>query len=230
MKRKIKSVLKTLCLVVVTIMTTSCDLEVKEKFVFDDGVEPLETFGSTTPWQWIQGQASKPVVPPALLPEFSYMKQAIELTGLQNLYNDASTKRSFFLLKDIAWTKSGGIMATEFPGALSLTDPKVNINKLRNILLYHIITTYVDQGPDNLYVVDKDYSYNSLYTGTILNIVTIRRDRLYTMVLNANSSLITVATRKTANVNLHNYVFSNGNSVGHILVDYIKNEDFKSVP
>lgn len=224
MKSKIISVIKTLCLVVVTIMVSSCDLELKEKFVFNPDVDPVQTFGSTTPWQWIQGQTTT-IVKPATVPDFTFMKRAIELTGLQSVYDDPSNKYSLFLLKDIAWTKpTTGIMAAEFPLAGgSLTHPSVSISKLRNILLYHNITTYVDQGPNNLLVVDVDYSFTSLYKSTI---VTIRRDREYRMVLNASATLIPLTTRKTTTVNLHSYVFSNGNSVGHILVDHIKNENY----
>lgn len=230
MKSNIKSVLKTMVFVFMTVMTTSCELAIQEKFEFDDEVSDDVTFGSTTAWQWIVGQSTT-IVKPATAPDFTFMKEAIELTGLQGLYDDPSTKRTFFLLRNSAWTKAGGILAAEFPGALTLTDPQVNINKLRNLLLYHILDTYVDQGPV-LLVVNTDYVFNSLYTGTFLNVVVVRRDRIKNMFLNQPSSAVFIpaTTRKPASVSLHNYVFANGNSVGHILIDYIRNENFKSVP
>jgi hypothetical protein len=221
MKTKIKTAIKSVICLCFAVLATGCDLQVQEKFVFDDQVEPQVTFGTMNAWEWIQTNPKG---------EFTYMKQAIELTGLQSTYSNMTDKRTFFLLKDLAWTKVPGIMSVEFPGATSLVDPKVNIDKLRNILLYHTITTYVDQGPDNLVTLDKDYPYNSLYTGTKLNIVTIRRDRNYIMVLNQSPALIPSILRKGGSVKLHNYIFSNGNSVAHILEDYIKNEAFKSVP
>ena len=73
---------------------------------------------------------------------------------------------------------------------------------------------------------DKDYSYESLYTGTILNVVTIRRDKNYILQLNNSAKLIPSPLRKTTGVKLNNHIFSNGNCVAHILEDHIKNEAF----
>ena len=219
MKSKIKLIIKSVCCLCLIVVATGCDLEVHEKFVFDPDTDPQYTFGSTTPWEWIQTDPKG---------DFSLLKQAIEITGMQAEFSDTSNKRTLFLLKNIGWTKSGGLFPAELK-VTSLTDPKLDINKLRNILRYHIITTYVDQGPDNLYILDKNYFYTSLYyTGTEFDKMSIYRDRNYGMNLNRAPELL--PTKKGAGVKLHNYIFSNGNSVAHLIEDFVRNNNFNSNP
>lgn len=233
MKTKIKFAIQYVLVSFLVLLVTGCDLEVKEKFKFDAGIEPQVTFGSKTPWQFIQEQNSFPLPPvqpappaeqlpiPAKINEYLFMKQAIEVTGMQGEYSNLTDKRTFFFLKDVAFIQ---ILTTEFSNAKFIIDPVtatvnplININKLRNILRYHILTTYVDQGPDNLFIVDKDYVFTSLWKATPMS---LRRNINFTIVLNQLVSLNTVALRRGGNCTLHNYIFSNGNSVAHVLTTF----------
>lgn len=215
MKNNIKILKNSILFVCLMLLTMGCDLEVQDEFEFDADVNPQITFEEMTPWEWLQTNPDE---------EFYYLIQAIELTGLQAEFDVNTNGRTYFLLKDKGWIKWNGIVNRELGRDKDLANADVEL--LTNILKYNIITTYVDQGPDNLITVDKDYPFTTLYPGPEgNNIMTLSRDRNYTIQMNRSPDLS--ATVKGTNVKLHNYIFSNGTCVAHLYEDYVKNEPFQ---
>lgn len=212
MRNKLKLGIMSVAVMFLTFLVAGCDLDVRPKFVFDKDVGEQITFGSMTPWEFIQSNPKK---------EYDYLKEAIELTGLQELYNGKGDRKTYFFLKDTAWAKvPNGLLNREFGGGLTkLNDPaKVNINKLRNVLRYHILTLYLDQSPEFLPVSDKSYIFSTYYTTGEVNLFSVARNKFFNLRLNASTEF--PATKKVANVSLHNYIFSDGNSVAHVIEDY----------
>ncbi len=227
MKNIFKTGIKTVLLLCLVVFVTGCDLEPRPKFEFDNGVVPLYTFGAMTPYEWLSTNPKG---------EFTIMKQAIDLTGLQELYNGKGSKKTYFLLKDIAWTKSAGIFLVELNKTPNLIDPltgvantKVDINKLRNLLRYHVLDAYVDQGPQ-LYTAGKNYIFTTYYTTGAANKFSVSRGKTFTLGTNGESTF--PVGKKGGNVKLHNYIFSDGNSVAHLMEDYSRYDlnYFNSLP
>lgn len=209
MKNRIKQNLYTLLLVCISVVTLSgCDLEIQDNFVFDPETNPQFTFGATTPWEWLQTNPNE---------EYTFMVEAIKHAGLEAEFSNATSKRTYFFIKDTGWSdpdKPNTILNREFGSQTILiadTDPV----KMRNVLLYYILNTYVDQGPGNLFTLDENYTFNTLSPDPNNQIMTLRRDWNYGIGLNYSPDLppTTIAT----GCKLHNYIFSSGNSVAHIV-------------
>lgn len=216
MTRKGNNTLKIFVCMLLTVVLTGCDLELQDGFEYDSQVEPQFTFGETTAWEWLQTNPQG---------EFDYMIEAIQLTGLEDEFNSASLERTFFLIKDLGFTHNGGILKQEF-GSNSIPLADVDPVKLRNIMMYYILDTYVDQGPDELEVLDVDYNFNTLSEDPNNSYMTVRRT--WAHVLNLNKSTdITSATKREGIVRLHNYIFSNGNAVGHMVDRHVRTAKFE---
>lgn len=215
MKKNIKLKLNAVILVCIAIITFGCDLKPQEKFEFDPATTPQVTFGAMTPWEWIQSNPKN---------EFNFLIEAIKLTNLQEEYSNTTDKRTYFLLKDFGWTNFNGIKRREFGNPnVSLAD--VDPIKLRKILLYYIVPTYVDQGPGHLLTLDANYTFETLSTDPLNQIMTLSRDWNYT--IGINNSPVLPTTKFSANVKLHNYIFSNGNSVAHLLENHVRLAPFE---
>jgi len=102
------------------------------------------------------------------------------------------------------------------------------LDRLRNILNYHIIDDYVDQGPENLPVLLTNYFFQTLLSGDE-GVISVHRDERFRMFINKEPLRNELATglpsnARRAQVQNHNYVFSNG--VGHQVRDYSRNRPF----
>ncbi|ANW95847.1 hypothetical protein AXE80_05930 [Wenyingzhuangia fucanilytica] len=196
----------------------SCDLEPQERFEFDPEVSPQVTFGSTTAWEWLQTNPKD---------EFGFMIEAIRLTGLEDIYNSKTENYTYFLMKDGNWTNNGpGFFSKEFNLKNTagkdpvdvFADPKVDLNIVKEALLHLILRDYVDQGPGHLKSLDVNYTFNTLSNDVNNKTMTISRDWNYNMQLNAADDLPPGNLGKiNSSVGFHNYIFSNGNTVAHIL-------------
>lgn len=197
-------------LAIVTILFSSCELTLQQKVPFNPETPVLATFKNQTAWEWIKTHPGD---------DFTLMEQAINVTGLQNLYSQVDSQRTYLLLKNISFTQSNGVLQVitgSRNGDLSKLS-LANTQRLKNILMYHIINQYVDQGPDNLKVVYKDYFFQTLLPG-LNGRVSINRNDSFNMVFNASSIL--PATKKGTIGAFHNYVLKNG--VAHLLTTYIR--------
>lgn len=208
MKKSIKQNWYIFLLICTASIFTGCDLEVQEKFEFDPETEPQFTFGATTPWEWIKTNPGG---------EYNYLRAAIIHAGLEEEFSNTTDKRTYFFVKDEGWSseRANTILNKEF-GSQNILIEDTDPVKLRSILRYYILSTYVDQGPDNLFTLDAHYEFKTLSPDPINNKMTLRRDWNYVIGLNYSPDLPaeTIATSSQ----LHNYIFSNGNSVAHIIV------------
>ncbi|WP_158837322.1 hypothetical protein [Polaribacter sp. L3A8] len=92
--------------------------------------------------------------------------------------------------------------------------------KVKNILLYYIVPKYKDLGSGLLQTLDVNHGVKTLSNDHINNFMTLRRDWIYVIGLNYFEDLPSFA--KVTSCKLYNYIFSNGNSVAHILTRYAR--------
>lgn len=203
---------------------TSCDLPVQPKFEFESEIGELVTFEDQTVLEWMRSPASLGANNNA---NFDIFVSAIEKLGMEDEYNDSNDRRTFLMLKNEAFLANGEIFSV-----LDVTDidslDDVGLDRLRNILNYHIIDDFVDQGPEGLPVLLTNYFFQSLVPGDD-GVVAIHRDERFRMFVNKEPLLNELAAGLPSNarrsqVQNHNYVFSNG--VGHQIRDYARNRPF----
>lgn len=210
--QKISFFSKPLCIAVLFI---GCDLEIQEEFEFDPALPELVTFEDQTAFEWINTNSAD---------KFNYMIEAIELTGLQDLYNSSDNGRTFLLFEDRAFTDNNqllNLVTGSNDGNLADGD----IDLLRDILMYHVIDEYVDQGPDQLPKLNTHVTFQTLYENAdpLATIVTVSRDERFR--LNVNYDPVLPSSRRRTIPTSHNYVFGNG--IGHICNRYIRIKNFE---
>lgn len=207
-------------LIVMLCFATSCDLPVQPDFEFESEIGQLATFEDQTVLEWMSSPASVNSNPNS---NFDIMVRAIELTGLEAEYNDPSDRRTFLMLNNEAFTGNNRIFDVLDISSLDSLEAD-GFDRLRNILQYHIISEFVDQGPEALPVLLTNYSFQSLVPGEEGEII-VHRDERFRMFINKQPLVNEIATglpsmARRTDVRNHNYVFSNG--VGHQLRDYAR--------
>ena len=203
---------------------TSCDLPVQPNFEFESEIGELPTFEDQTVLEWMRSPASLGANNSA---NFDIFVSAIEKLGMEDEYNDPNDRRTFLMLKNEAFTANGEIFAVLGVTAIDSLDAE-GLDRLRNILNYHIIDDYVDQGPENLPVLLTNYFFQTLLSGDE-GVISVHRDERFRMFINKEPLRNELATglpsnARRAQVQNHNYVFSNG--VGHQVRDYSRNRPF----
>lgn len=235
MKNNLKRIIQSVLFVCSAMFVVGCDLEKQEDFDFKPETAPIVTFGSMTPLEWIMTNPGG---------EFDYLIKAIELTGSEDLFSKDLANKTFFLLKDEAFRvddtrvfrNKNEMMSLEFkikhPAANKPAQDPAELNtltaaqlsSLKDLLAYHVITTYVDQGPEHLYVMDKDYQFATVFQGPNNNVMSLRRNRNFGIEFNRDATL--PSSRKGGSVNRHNYIFANGTCVAHLMTEYTKISPF----
>lgn len=209
--------LRLVVLLIFAMLISSCDLRLQQKIPFSPETPALPTFKDQTAWDWVQSNPKG---------DFIYMQQAINVTGLQNIYSQLDSQITYLLLKDVAFTQTNGILQVitgSTRGNLATLNAN-NTQRLKNLLMYHVINQYVDQGPDNLKVLSKDYFFQSLLPGPT-GIISINRQPNFYMVFNQSPTLpITKKGTTNGTQTLHNYILKNG--VAHLLPTYIRATPF----
>lgn len=188
-------------------LTFSCDLEPQDRFEYVPSI-PLEvTFDTITVLDWISRRGN-----------LGLMERAIEITGLEAEYNrtNGGGDRTFMLLDNRAFTDRGEILQALSGNRGAEYIDSVDVDQLRNVLLYHIVDQYVDQGPDNLPVVNTEYIFQTLLPGGD-GLMSINRDERFRLNINRAPSL--PERKKGTRIREHNYVFSNG--IAHLTRDYL---------
>ncbi|MEM9261395.1 MAG: fasciclin domain-containing protein [Bacteroidota bacterium] len=196
---------------------TSCDLPVQPKFEFEPEIAELATFEDQTVLEWMRSDAS---IGGNTNANFDILVDAIELTGLEAEYSNASDNRTFLMLNNEAFTGGGEIFSVLQVDALDSLDA-AGIDRLRTILRYHIVEDYVDQGPEALPVLLVNYFFQTLIPGDDGRI-SFNRDERFRMNINRADGL--PGTARGTQVRQHNYVFSNG--VGHHIRDYVRTRPY----
>lgn len=216
---KTRNLLKLLTLAGLVFLLTSCDLEVQKPYEFQPEVFPLETFENQTVWEWLQTQKSPGGLAAVDQYKFDFLVEAIQLTGMQEEFNRKGDKRTFLLLNNNAFDDANEILQT-LTGSTKKTLKDANVDRLKNVLKYHILEEYVLQIP-TLEVFGQEYIFQTLLPGEDGKIVLQRNER-YAITVNSTTSLST--TVRSAGVRSHNYQFNNG--IGHVLNDYVRNKPF----
>jgi len=232
--------LKFVGIIALTFLLTGCDLGLQEEFDFKPEALSDTPFENMTAWEWIESRT------PGLMSngrynavEFDYLRAAIIKADMVNEYNQAATTdRTYLLLNNNAFTGGGDIiqLITGSGSAsvnnpvnktadetMQLVDTPAKLEKLKTILRYHIVTTYILQVP-TLYKVDVDYLFQTLISGDD-GLIAFRRDVIWRITVNSpGAPLPDLATQESEAVLNHNYKFKNG--IGHVIADPVRNKPY----
>lgn len=210
---------------------SSCDLELQRGFDFEPEVDLTDPFADLTAWEWLQTRTARNDEGGLIGEEFDYMIAAIEKAGMVEEYNDPSiTDRTYLMLNNNAFTGNGDVIdivkgsptVGEDATPAEVID-SADVEILKKILQYHIVTTYVAQVP-TLFEFGVNYVFQTLIPGED-GIIVMRRDDRYRIDVNRSPApLPSTATSQNERVRGHNYVFQNG--IGHIIADPVRNKPY----
>ncbi|MBD0724711.1 hypothetical protein B6A10_05925 [Flavobacterium sp. L1I52] len=266
MKKYIKMLLAT-CLVATL---GSCTLGVQEQFDFKgETYSEEDPFANITAWDYIQTRKSNAIrdaqgrfklvsntsVLGASGDELDFMIAAIKKVGYEDLYNQTeTTSRTYLLLNNNAFTGNNDRdIIKSIRGAQLADNSTVNpdtyfdnwtpeqLNLLKAVLKYHIVTDFVAQKPTiptyDVYVLFKTLLPKVVTDGAGLPVslsedkaaISFSRDVDARSTLKVNESGSPLPeTANTAgwdeNVRRHNYVFSNG--IGHYLNESVRYQPY----
>lgn len=232
---KIKS-LKFIGILVLTLLLSNCNLGLQEEFDFVPDANTDNPFENMTALEWIESRS------PGLLStgrynvtEFDYLLAAIKKAGMEDEFNQTATKeRTFVLLNNNAFLGAGDVIQIVTGSAtvpvnetaeqtMERVDTPVKMEKLKNVLRYHIVTTYILQVP-TLFTKDLDYLFQTLIPGDD-GLIAFKRNVIYQVVINSQTApLPATAINEFENVFSHNYQFKNG--IGHVIQDPVRNKPY----
>jgi len=138
-----------------TAFLSSCDLELQRGFDFEPEVDLTDPFADLTAWKWLQTRTTRTEEGGLIGEEFDYMIAAIEKAGMVEEYNNASiTDRTHLMLNNNAFTGDGDVIdiVKGSPDIAEGATPaevidSADVEILKRVLQYHIVTTYVAQVP-----------------------------------------------------------------------------------
>jgi len=235
-----KKSLKFIGVISMLFLLSGCDLPLQEEFNFKPEVDILAPFENITAWEWIQTRSSTTTQAPYLGSEFDYFKAAIIKADMVEEYNQIATKeRTYLLLNNNAFLGAGDVIniitgsAAAIPAGetaeqtMARVDTPAELDKLKAVLRYHIVTTYILQVP-TLFTRNLDYVFQTLIPGTD-GLIAFRRTTdgsvQWTITVNSPTApLPATATAEFENVINHNYQFKNG--VGHVIADPVRNKPY----
>ncbi|GGZ25235.1 hypothetical protein GCM10007049_17160 [Echinicola pacifica] len=200
-------------------MALACDMNLQPQFDYNAEIVDAPPFDMTV-LEWMRSVNQDPALEVNGLPEFSYLLEAIDRTGLEELYNKPEDNRTFFLLKNQAWKSSGQLLA-HVAGSANFPLDSISTEKLEHILKYHIVDAYVDQGP-GLPSLDKNFKFQTLVPGDT-GVVYIKRGWTFDLSVNRGAEALPSNAKGIA-VELHNYKFTNG--IAHQVTGYFRYRPF----
>lgn len=223
---RLKNNLQLFSILFFSFLTLGCNLGIQDSYNFVPSYESAHTFGEQTAWEWLSAPPNNE--DKATNEELNYMKASIELTGLIDLYNNKSAKRTFFMITDAGF--DGVLNELSIQYSLEQLQDKndiltKDIVKLRNILKYHIIDTYIDQGEDEITGIDASYYFDTLSEDPNNGTIEISKAWYLDIIINTTD----VANRRKVVVDKHNFVFSNGNTIAHMINSYARRDAFSSL-
>lgn len=211
------------------LLLASCDLSLQEEWEY-----VREPFGNQptgmTAFEWMQMINSNSTYnDDDGIPQFEFMLQAIERAGVQDLYNDPTASRTFFLLRNNAFNGGGQFLA-HTTGDNDNPIDSVSADRLEHALRYHLLEESLSQNdvPKN----DTHLYYQTLVPGDT-GVMEINK-RLFNQQIRINTSIARVgapnipstmpSSSRGRGVDLHNFIFTNG--VGHQLNGYVRYQPF----
>ncbi|CAM3321035.1 hypothetical protein [Zobellia roscoffensis] len=227
--------IKILLLAGLMVFLHGCDLDLQERFVFEPDVDLTDPFDNLTAWEFftsdrVNGDFNEDGE--LIGDNYDYLAAAIEAADMIDEYNSTNSDRTYLMLNNNAFTGGGNVIEL-ITGSEEIAEgetpaevmTRADMNVLRLILQYHIITTYITQN-DPLFVYDVNYEFQTLIPGEAGKIV-LRRDNQLRIDVNTNPApLPSTATGGGNNERLrnYNYVFKNG--IGHSLNDPVRNQPY----
>ena len=265
-----KTYLKIILATFMVATLSSCSLDVQEQFKFEGELYTEEDpFTNMTAWEYIQTRVAKTPRDADNKfklqsntnrlgfsgDELDLMIAAIKRVGYEDLYNQTATSgRTYLLLNNNAFTGNNStrdivraITGSQLPNNATLGPETYfddwtpeQLNQLKAILRYHIVTHYVDQDTvptANVFVQFETLlpKVNTDALGVPVSLsnenaeISFTRDgdARYTLRVNHIGSPLP-ETANTANnnenVRRHNYVFNNG--VGHYLQEPVRYQPY----
>jgi len=206
-----------------------CDLDLQEGFTFKPDVDLTDPFDDITAWQFLQQNTQLNEEGELDGELYNYMVAAIEAAGLVEEYNGTNSNRTYLFLNNNAFTGGGDVIDLitgeeevgegETPADVMA---RADLDVLRTILRYHVITEYVEQ----LTLAERNvnYTFQTLIPGENGEIV-LRRDERYRVDINRDPApLPSSATSQNERIRNYNYVLSNG--IGHTIADPVRNAPY----
>ncbi|NJB35139.1 fasciclin domain-containing protein [Croceivirga sp. JEA036] len=227
--------LKAITVLTIALITVGCDLELQDRFVFEPEVNLEDPYKDITAWQFLSSsQVNNQFNEDGALigDNYDYMSAAIEAAGLIDEYNTPNDGRTFLMLNNNAFLGNGDVIAlvTGSPDIEEGETPaevmaRADLDVLRLVLRYHIISTYITQN-DPLVEFGVNYTFQTLIPGEDGKIVLRRDDRLRVDINRNPAPLPSTATGGGNNERIrnYNYVFSNG--IGHSINDPVRNKPY----
>ena len=223
----------TFLLLIVTL--ASCDLQLQENFEFEPEVDAENPFEDGTAWDFIQATTQFNEEGGIVGEHFNYLEAAIEKAGMVDEFNQTNTTdRTYLLLNNNAFLGNNdvidiitgsdtiGVGATPTE-TMERVDTPEKLEKLRTVLKYHIVETYIAQVP-TLEVFDVWYLFQTMIPGED-GLIAFKRDFTWRIDINRNGApLPATATSQGERVRNHNYIFNNG--IGHHLADPVRNQPY----
>jgi len=208
----------------------SCDLALQENFEFVPEVDLSNPYDEISALDFIQSRIFLTDKGNLDGDELDYMAAAIKRVGMESKYSGSDTSRTYLLLNNSAFTGGGDIVdiVTGSPEVMEGESPdevmaRVDVDILRTVLEYHIVTSYVDQVP-TLFEFGVNYIFQTLIPGED-GVISMRRNERYRIDINrAPAPLPSSATTQWERVRNHNYVFNNG--IGHFISDAVRNKPY----
>lgn len=231
MMKNIKNI-KILALASFTMFLFGCDLDMQERFVFEPDVDLTDPYANITAWEFFNLPQVNGLDEDGTFngDNYNYLVAAIEAAGMIDEYNTSNSGRTYLMLNNNAF-EGGGDVIQLITGSEDVADgetpaqvmARADIDVLRLILQYHIITTYITQN-DPLIEFDVNYEFQTLISGETGKIVLRRDNRLRVDVNRDPAPLPSTATSQNERLRNYNYVFNNG--IGHSLNDPVRNEPY----
>lgn len=209
-----------------------CDLPVQERFVFEPDVDLTDPFDQLTAWEFFNLPQVNGADEEGSLngDNYDYLVAAIQAAGMVNEYNTPNSGRTYLMLNNNAF-EGGGDVIQLVTGSADVADgetpsevmARADIDVLKLVLQYHIITSYVTQN-DPLIEFNVNYEFQTLIPGEAGKIILRRDDRLRIDVNRSPAPLPSSATSEFERLRNYNYVFNNG--IGHSLNDPVRNQPY----
>tara|TARA_R110002049_G_scaffold3340_3_gene25686 strand:+ start:6804 stop:7502 length:699 start_codon:yes stop_codon:yes gene_type:complete len=221
----------TITMLAMCMLLVGCDLELNTGYDFDAELDLVDPFENLTAWEWIQTRTTLNEEGNLSGEEMNYLIEAIKVAGMIDEYNQTvTTDRTYLLLNNNAFTGGGDIIqivtgSSDVPDGETpaQTMARADLDKLRTILNYHIVTTYINQVPV-LFKFNVNYLFQTLIPGED-GLIAFRRDNRYRIDINHSTApLPSSATSQGERIRNYNYVFKNG--IGHIIQDPVRNKPY----
>lgn len=211
------------------LLASSCDLTLQREWEYvrePFGNQPL----GITAYEWLTQVNSDPSFNnPDGMPEFEFMLEAIERTGLRELYDDPNAPKTFLLLRNSAFNGNNQLIQN-MAGNRNFPLDSISTERLEHALSYHIIEEAL--GQDDIPKFDFFLYYQTLVPGDT-GVVELNK-RLFDYSIRINTTIARVGapaipsnmppTARGQSVALHNYIFTNG--IGHQLNGYVRYQPY----